>query len=70
VTVYQEEHYSIACRNPKLYSYFGNQFGSFLKKKNRSNSRPTPGCPKDASAYHKDICSTMFKAALFVIAIN
>ena len=25
-------------------------------------------CPKDAQSYHKDTCSTMFRAALFVIA--
>jgi hypothetical protein len=41
---------------------------------NQSTSRPrftTPGhMPKDAPLYHKDICSTMFIVALFIIARN
>ena len=38
----------------------------------QSTSRPTIPLlgiyPKDAQSYHKDMCSTMFIAALFVIA--
>ena len=57
-----------------LYSYFENQFW-FLKKLwvvlPQGPAIPPLGIyPKDAPLYHKDTCSTMFIATLFVIAGN
>jgi hypothetical protein len=58
-----------------LYNHFGNQFGIFLRKL-RIVLCEVPAIPfldiypEDAPASHKDTCSTMFVAAIFVIARN
>ena len=59
-----------------MYSHFGNQYGSFLGNWNsiylKNSAIPLLGIyPKEAKEihlYHKNICSTMFTAVLFVTA--
>jgi len=56
-----------------LYNYFGNHLGLSQKTENSLTSRsnyttPLGTYPKDASLYHRDTCSAMFIAALFVLA--
>ena len=71
--VEKDEHSSIAGGSANLYNHSGNQYDSFLRKMEISLPQdpaiPLLGtCTKDAHSYHKHICSTMFIAALFVIA--
>jgi hypothetical protein len=70
----QGEHSSIGAGSPNLYIHFGINFEISQKTRNSSTSRPsstTPGyTQKDAPPCHKDTSSTMFIAALIVIARN
>ena len=69
----QEEHSSIAGGRANLNSHFGSQCGWFLRKLG-INLPQDPAIallgiyPKDTQSHYKDISSTMFIAALFVIA--
>jgi hypothetical protein len=65
------EHSSIAGGSANLHNNFGNQYCGFSKKLRRPQDPAIPLLsiyPKDAPLYHKDTCSTMFIAALFIIA--
>ena len=60
----KREHFCIAGGNASWYNHFGCQCGDF-----KDPIIPLLGIyPKDAQSCHKDMCSTMFIAALFVIA--
>jgi hypothetical protein len=55
--------------------YFGNQYGDILRKLGihlpQNPAIPLLGIyPKESAPYHKDTCSTMLIAALFIIARN
>jgi hypothetical protein len=72
--VQQGEHASIAGGTANLYNRFRNQFTISQKKKMgiilpQDLDIPFLGVyPKDAPPPHRDTCSTMFIAALFIIA--
>ena len=71
----QREHFSIADGIANWHNHFGNQFGSFLENWEKFYPQdlaiPLLGIyPKDATLHHRDTCSTMFIAALFVILRN
>jgi hypothetical protein len=71
--VNKEEHSSIVGGIASWYNHSGNQSGLTPQKIGYSttggHSHTTPGHkPKDPPTYNKDICSTMFIAALFMIA--
>ena len=72
----QGEHSSVAGGSANLYSYFGNQYGYFSENRELIYLKIQPDIPllgiypKSAPPYHKDTHSTMFTAALFVIARN
>jgi hypothetical protein len=58
-----------------LYSHFGNQFEGFSENGNwfyfkTQEYYSWAYTQKDAPPYHKDTCSTMLIAPLFIIAIN
>jgi hypothetical protein len=65
----------IASLNANLYNHFESYIWQFLRKL-VVVLRQDPAIPlldiypKDAPPSHKDICSTMFIAALFIIARN
>ena len=69
----KREHFCIAGENANWYSTFGCQCDRFLRK--LVNTLPQDSVipllgiyPKDAQSCHQVLCSTMFIAALFVIA--
>jgi hypothetical protein len=71
--VEKEEHSSTAGGIANLYNYSGNQSGMIPQKLDivlpEDPATPLLGMyPKDAPLYQKHTCSTMFVAALFVIA--
>ena len=68
----KREHFCIAGGNTSWYSPFGCQCSDFSEKLGNNLPQdpviPLLGIyPKDAQSCHKDMCSTMFTAALFVI---
>jgi hypothetical protein len=70
--VEKEEHSSIAGVIAIWYNHSGNQSGGSSEKLGtvvpEDPAIPTLGIyPKDAPTYHKDTCSTMFIAALFIV---
>jgi hypothetical protein len=74
--VEQGEHSSIAGRSTQLHSHFGIQYGGFSEIWDFDSVR-TQLHHSWAYAqkmlhhtYHKDICSTMFIAALFIVTRN
>jgi hypothetical protein len=69
--VKKEEHSSIGSGIASWYNHSGNQFG--LRKLGITQSKdpaiPLLGIyPEDAPTCNKDTCSTMFIAALFILA--
>jgi hypothetical protein len=71
--VEKEGHSSIVCGIARWYNHSGNQFGISSEKLDivlpEDLAIPLLSIyPKDASTYRKDTCSTMFIAALFIIA--
>ena len=71
--VEKEEHSSIAGGTASWYNHSGNQSGSSLRKLGivlpQDLAIPLLDVfPKDAPTCNKDTCSTMFIAALFIIA--
>ena len=72
--VEQEEYTTIHDRSTNLYNHFENQFGGFSELGivlPQDPAMPLLGIyPRDALPHHKDTCSTMFIAALFIIARN
>ena len=70
----QGEHSSIAGGSANLYNHFENQFGGFSEQGivlPQEPAIPLLGIyPEDAPPSHKDTCSTMFIAALFIIVRN
>ena len=71
----QEKHSSLTGGRANLYNHFGNQFGHFSE--NWEIGLPQDPAilflglyPKDAMLFHKETCSTMFIAALCIIARN
>ena len=69
-----QKHSSIDGGNANLYNHSGNQYGGFLENwepKPQGLAIPLLGIhPKNAQPDYKDICSIMFIAALFVIAVT
>lgn len=51
-----------------MYSRYGNQYGDFSE--NWELFYLKIQYPNETASYHKDICSTMFTAVLFIIARN
>ena len=73
--VLKEEHSSIAGEIVSWYNHSGNQFGSSSEKLDivlpEDPAIPLLGIyPEDVPTGNKDTCSTMFIAALFMIARN
>jgi hypothetical protein len=73
--VEKEEHSSIAGGTASWYNHSGNQFGISSKTLDivllKDPAIPLLGIyPEDAPTCNKDTCSTMFIAALFLIAIS
>jgi hypothetical protein len=70
----QREHSSISGGSENIYNHFENQFGGFSELGivlPQDPAMPLLGIyPRDALPHHKDTCSTMFIAALFIIARN
>ena len=71
--VEKEEHSSIVGGIAGLYNHSGNQFGSSSEKLDivllEDSAIPLLGIyPEDVPTCNKDTCSTMFIAALFIIA--
>jgi hypothetical protein len=71
----KQEPSSIAGGNASTYNHFENQFGVFLRKLGivlpQDPAILLLGIyPKDALPSHKDTCSTMLIAALFIITRN
>jgi hypothetical protein len=68
--VEKEEHSSIASGIASWYNHPGNQSGgsseNWTQKQQYLKTQSIH--PEDASTQNKDICSTMFIAALFIIA--
>ena len=71
----QRKHSSIAGQSANLYSHFENKYRFFFGKL-LINLPQDPVIlfsviyPKDTQSYHKDTCSTMLMAVLFIIARN
>ncbi|EGV93069.1 Retrovirus-related Pol polyprotein LINE-1 [Cricetulus griseus] len=65
--VEKEENSSIAGGSANLYNHFGNQYGCFLGKW-KSVYLKIQQFLSWAHSNNKDICSTIFIAALFVIS--
>lgn len=64
-------HFFTAGGSPNLYMHSGNQLLVPQKIGNSNTQHTTPEhIPKDATTSHKDACSTIFIAALFIIAKN
>ena len=68
------KHSYIAGVSTNWYSCFGNQDGDLETIRKLGNNPPQDPAipllgiyPKNAHSYHKDMCSTMFIAALFLI---
>jgi hypothetical protein len=71
--VEKDEHSSIAGEIASWHNHSGNQFRQFLRKLDivllEDPAIPLLGIyPEDAPTGNKDTCSTMFIAALFIIA--
>jgi hypothetical protein len=70
----EQGEYFIVGGNASLHNHFGNQFGGFSENGivlPQDPDIPLQGIyPKDAPPSHKDTCSTMFIAALFLITRN
>ncbi|KAL6038103.1 hypothetical protein STEG23_001152 [Scotinomys teguina] len=71
--VEQEEHFSTVGGNADWYNHSGKQYGEFSENWESFFLQTQPYhslgiYPKNAQSYHKDTCSTMFIAALFIIA--
>ena len=71
--VEKEQHSSIAGGIASWYNHSGNQFGSSSEKLDivllEDSAIPLLGIyPEDVPTCNKDTCSTMFIAALFIIA--
>ncbi|KAL6092390.1 hypothetical protein STEG23_026174 [Scotinomys teguina] len=70
--VEQEEHFSTVGGNADWYNHSGKQYGEFSENWESFFLQTQPyhswAYTKNAQSYHKDTCSTMFIAALFVIA--
>jgi hypothetical protein len=70
--VEKEEHSSIVGGIARLYNHSGNQSGSSSKNGHSTtggSSNTSPGhISRDVPISKKDTCSTMFIAALFIIA--
>jgi len=69
--VEEEEHSSIVGGIADWYNHFGDESGGSSEnwKLPEDPTIPLLGMyPKDAPTYNKDMCSTMFIAALFIIA--
>jgi hypothetical protein len=71
--VEQEEHSSIFGGIASCYNHSGDQFGSSSEKLDivlqKDPTIPLLGIyPEDAPTCNKDTCSTMFIAALFIVA--
>jgi hypothetical protein len=67
--VEKEEHNTVAGEITNWYNHSGINLVVPQKIGNRPTCYPAPGhIPKRCSTYHKDMCSTMFIAALFIIS--
>jgi hypothetical protein len=69
--VEKEEHSSIAGGIASLYNHSGNQSGSFSENwivLLRDSAIPLLGIYPDVPTGNKNTCSTMFIAALFIVA--
>ena len=56
--------------NANWYNHFGYQFGYLRNYLPQDPKMPLLGIyPKDAQSYYKDMCSTMFIAALFIYLV-
>ena len=72
--VEKEEHSSIVGRIASLYNHSGNQSGGSSENRTDTVLREDPAIPllsiypEDVPTGKKDTCSTMFIAALFIIA--
>jgi hypothetical protein len=70
----KDEHFSIAVDIANLYNHFGKNWQFLRKLEIVLLEDPTILLlgiyPKDAPPYHKNRCSTVFIAALFVIPRN
>jgi hypothetical protein len=66
----KEEHSSIVGGIASWYNHSGNQFSLVVPQKIEQDPAITllGIYPNDAPTYNKDICSTMFIVALFIIA--
>lgn len=69
--VEQRRHSSIAGGRANLYTQYGNQYGGLSQNWEPTEDTAIPllgiYC-RNAPSYHKDTCSAMFKAALFMLA--
>jgi hypothetical protein len=68
----KKDHFSIFVGIVGWYNHSGNQFHFFLRKLDivLAEDPAIPLLrmyPKDVSTFHKDTCSTMFIAALFIV---
>jgi hypothetical protein len=71
----KEQYSSIAGGITNSYNHLRNQFGCSVKNWQyfylKTQQYPLLGIyPKDVPTYKKDTCSTMLRAALFIIARN
>lgn len=62
----KREYLFTAGMNTNKYKHFGNKYAAFQKAENRFNTWAsyTLVYPKDSVSYYKDICLSMFTAAL------